>query len=239
MQERLQKILSAQGICSRRKAEEYIKQGRVKVNGLTAGLGDCADPVEDVITFDGREVGERVKRFYVMLNKPRGYVTTLSDEAGRPDVASLVTGVEERVYPVGRLDMDSEGLLLLTNDGQLAQKLTHPSHQVYKQYQAHITYSGDKPPLSPEIALSRPMVLDGRRLAPAKCELIRKEGNSYWLTIEIREGRNRQIRRMCALNGYTVNNLRRVAVGDVKLNDLTPGKWRHLSKGEVRYLKSL
>ncbi len=239
MKERLQKILSGAGICSRRAAETYITSGRVKVNGITANLGDSADPEQDEILVDGRPLRKTGPRMtYIMLNKPRGYVTTLSDEAGRKTVADLLNNVPERVYPVGRLDMHSEGLLLLTNDGQLAHHLMHPSHEVYKEYLVKLSPDEEGLP-SPEQALSGPIELDGEKLLPAKCRLLTKTDNGFIMTIAIRQGKNRQIRRMCAKCGYTVNSLKRVSEGDVKLGDLPSGKWRFLTEDEVRYLKSL
>lgn len=239
MKERLQKILSSAGICSRRAAETYIKEGRVKVNGITANLGESADPEQDEILVDGRVIGKRARRMvYIMLNKPRGYVTTLSDEAERKTVADLIRDVPERVYPVGRLDMHSEGLLLLTNDGQLAHNLMHPSHEVYKEYLVKLTPDEEGLP-SPEKPLSGVIELDGERLLPAKCRLLTKTENGYIMTIAIRQGKNRQIRRMCAKCGYTVNSLKRVSEGDVKLGELPSGRWRYLTEAEVRYLKSL
>ena len=239
MKERLQKILSAAGVCSRRAAENYITQGRVKVNGITVNLGESADPDTDEILVDGRPLGKKAPRMtYIMLNKPRGYVTTLSDEAGRKTVADLIGDVPERVYPVGRLDMHSEGLLLLTNDGQLAHSLMHPSHEVYKEYLVKLTPDEEGLP-SPEKPLSGVIELDGERLLPAKCRLLTKTENGYVMTIAIRQGKNRQIRRMCAKCGYTVNSLKRVSEGDVKLADLPSGRWRYLTDAEVRYLKSL
>ena len=239
MKERLQKILSSAGVCSRRAAETYIKSGRVKVNGITSNLGDSADLEQDTILVDGRPIGKHTPRMtYIMLNKPRGYVTTLSDEAGRKTVADLLQNVPERVYPVGRLDMHSEGLLLLTNDGQLAHNLMHPSHEVYKEYLVKLSPDEEGLP-SPEKPLSGVIELDGEKLLPAKCRLLTKTENGYVMTIAIRQGKNRQIRRMCAKCGYTVNSLKRVSEGDVKLGDLPSGRWRYLSDEEVRYLKSL
>ena len=175
-----------------------------------------------------------------MVNKPRGYVTTLSDEAGRKCVTELVSDVGGRVYPIGRLDMHSEGLLLMTNDGELAFKLTHPKHEVYKKYLVKITCDDGKPDVMPDIALSGSIEIDGIKLLPAKCRIVEKlADDKYILTIAIREGKNRQIRRMCVACGYTVNSLKRVAVGDVMLGDLPSGKWRNLSREEVDYLKGL
>ena len=239
MKERLQKILSGAGICSRRAAETYITQGRVKVNGITASLGDSADVELDEILVDGRVLRKNGPRpVYIMLNKPRGYVTTLSDEAGRKTVADLLGDVPERVYPVGRLDMHSEGLLILTNDGDLAHHLTHPSDEVYKEYLVKLSPDEEGLP-SPEKPLSGSIELDGEKLLPAKCRLLAKTESGYIMTIAIRQGKNRQIRRMCAKCGYTVNSLKRVSEGDVKLGELPSGRWRYLTEKEIRYLKTL
>lgn len=239
MKERLQKILSGAGICSRRAAESYITAGHVKVNGITANLGDSADLEADEILVDGRPLRKNGPRpVYIMLNKPRGYVTTLSDEAGRKTVADLLSDVPERVYPVGRLDMHSEGLLILTNDGDLAHHLTHPSHEVYKEYLVKLSPDEDGLP-SPEKPLSGVIELDGEKLLPAKCRLLAKTESGYIMTIAIRQGKNRQIRRMCAKCGYTVNSLKRVSEGDVKLGELPSGRWRYLTEKEISYLKTL
>lgn len=238
MKVRLQKLLSEAGVCSRRKAEEYIQDGRVKVNGFTALLGESADPEQDEILLDEKPIAPTDRLIYIMLNKPRGYVTTLSDEAGRKTVADLISDVPQRVYPVGRLDMHSEGLLLLTNDGDMAHRLMHPSHEVYKEYLVKL--SPDKEGLlSPEVALSRPIELEGERLLPAKCRLLAKTESGYVMTISIRQGKNRQIRRMCAKCGYTVNALKRVAEGKIRLSDLPVGTWRYLRPEEIDYLKTL
>ena len=243
MKERLQKILSEQGICSRRKAEDYIKEGAVKVNGITAILGESADHALDEITFFGKPLpaagGQADKKIYIMLNKPRGYVTTLSDEAGRRTVLDLVRDIPERIYPVGRLDMHSEGLLLMTNDGELTNRLTHPSHKVYKTYLLNIMYDNGCPGVPAETLLSRPMTIDGIRLAPAKCRRVTDLDDGCILTISIREGKNRQIRRMCTQCGFTVRSLKRVAVGRLLLSDLPSGTYRYLTDEEVGYLKSL
>ena len=235
MKERLQKILSAQGICSRRKAEEYIKEGAVKVNGITALLGESADPEVDEITLNGVLINEKTgaaeEKTYIMLNKPRGYVTTLVDESGRD--------IPVRIYPVGRLDMHSEGLLLMTNDGELTNKLTHPKHKVYKTYLLNIIYDDGKPAVPAEQMLQKPMTIDGIRLAPAKCRKITDLEDGCILTISIREGKNRQIRRMCTQCGFTVRSLKRVSIGKLMLADLPTGAYRHLTAEEVDYLKSL
>lgn len=240
MKERLQKIISEAGICSRRAAEKLITDGCVKVNGITASLGESADLSIDVITVNDKIIKTKNKYSYIMLNKPRGYVTTLSDEAGRKCITELTVDIPSRVYPIGRLDMHSEGLLLLTDDGDLAYKLTHPKHEVYKKYLVKITCDNGEPKESPEIILSRPIEIDGIKLLPAKCSLVEKlDKDKYILTISIREGKNRQIRRMCVACGFTVNSLKRVAVGKVLLGDLPTGTWRNLTESEISYLKSL
>lgn len=239
MRERLQKILSAAGICSRRAAETYLRDGCVKVNGMTALLGDSADPAQDEITLNDQPVVPKSAHVYLMLNKPRGYVTTLADEAGRPTVLDLVREVGTRVYPVGRLDMHSEGLLLMTDDGELSYRLMHPSHEVYKEYLVHLT-PDDPETAPPEQTLSRPMELDGQRLLPARVRVVRRlPAGGYIITMAIREGKNRQIRRMCTHCGFTVNALKRVAEGRLRLGELPVGTWRLLTAEEVRYLKSL
>ena len=228
MEERLQKLLSAAGLCSRRSAEDYIEAGRVTVNGRLAKLGDKADLSRDRVALDGVEVGPAVDPVYLMLNKPRGYVTTLSDEKGRRTVAQLVAGCGARVWPVGRLDLDSEGLLLLTDDGGLTQKLLHPSHEVEKEY--HVWVEGDLERALP--ILRGPMTLDGVPLHPAKVQPI-KVGV---LSVVIHEGRNRQVRRMCAIAGLTVTRLRRVREGSLTLGNLPVGRWRVLTEGELTQL---
>jgi len=231
--ERLQKLLSARGVASRRAAEIMIRAGRVRVNGAAASLGMSVEP-SDRITIDGKLLPTAPKLRYILLHKPRGYVTTLSDERGRPTVAQLVSACGERVYPVGRLDCDSEGLLLLTNDGALTQRMTHPSQEVEKVYQVRLRGYTDEG----LERLRQPMMLDGYRLYPAKAELLAspEEGGTAVLRMTIHEGRNRQVRRMCAAVGMEVIRLRRVAEGPLKLGDLQPGKWRELTAAERRAL---
>ncbi len=228
MQERLQKILSAAGVCSRRQAEEYLRQGRVTVNGKVAGLGDKADPDVDAVALDGAVVTKPQALTYLMLHKPRGYITTLSDEKGRPTVADLVRDCPVRVWPVGRLDWDSEGLLLLTNDGDLTNRLIHPSHEVEKEY--IVTVTGDIDAAVP--ILEGPLELDGVPLAPAAVRVLGADR----LSIVIHEGKNRQVRRMCALAGLEVTRLKRVREGPLELGTLPRGAWRELTPGEVRAL---
>ena len=231
MKERLQKILSSCGVCSRRTAEEYLRQGRVAVNGVTASLGEQADPECDTITVDGVAVTAGTRRTYLMLNKPRGYVTTLSDEKGRKTVADLVD-CGTRVWPVGRLDMDSEGLLLLTDDGELTNHLIHPRHEVEKEYLAWVTGKIDAEVLT---KLAQPMTLDGQKLRPAKVE---RRGDRL-LSIIIHEGKYRQVRRMCDAVGLHVTRLKRIREGKLVLGDLPLGTWRALTKEELNQLMNL
>ena len=229
MEERLQKILSGAGVCSRRKAEEYLTAGRIKVNGITASLGDKADPERDVVEVDGTAVTSPAAHTYIMLHKPRGVVTTMSDEKGRPTVAELVRDCPARVWPVGRLDMDSEGLLLLTDDGELTHRLTHPSHRVEKEYVVKVR--GDA---AQALSLLRaPMVIDGEDMETDRVELTGKNT----LTMVIHQGKNRQIRRMCAAAGLEVLRLKRVREGGLRLHDLQAGCWELLTNEEVFLLK--
>lgn len=234
MTERIQKILSGRGVCSRRKAEEYIAAGRVTVNGRTAQLGDSAEPDADEILLDGKKLPSRSEYVYIMLYKPRGYVTTLSDEKGRKNAAELVAGCGTRVYPVGRLDMDSEGLLLFTNDGEFANLLMHPKHEVNKTYEVTVT---DFAPEKLE-KLSRPVTLDGYTIRKPEVELLHTlSGGRALLRVTIHEGRNRQVRRMCDLAGMHVTRLVRISEGILKLANLKSGSWRYLTPHEIAQLK--
>ena len=235
MEERLQKLISTCGLASRRTAEEWIAAGRVTVNGQTAALGDRADLEKDEILVDGNPLRREDELVYLMLNKPRGYVTTLSDEKGRKTVADLVTGCGARVWPVGRLDLDSEGLLIMTNDGAMTQQLLHPSFEVEKEYLVWVTGNVDKAlPV-----LTAPMELDGDRLAPAKVRRGRSSGEVTQLSVVITQGKNRQVRRMCAQAGLTVLRLKRIREGKVLLDrELQPGKWRRLTQQEKNQLIS-
>ena len=232
MMERLQKILSARGVASRRHSEELIREGRVSVNGIPAALGDQADPEADLIEIDGRPLPAQEKYVYILLNKPRGYVTTLSDEKGRPNAAQLVADCGVRVYPVGRLDMDSEGLLLFTNDGDFANRLMHPKQEVKKVYDVWVT--GFHP--GAETKLRRPIELDGYMIRRPEVKLLRSEGPKARLLVTIHEGRNRQVRRMCEAAGLSVTRLRRIREGNVSLGDLPAGKWRYLTPEELEAL---
>ncbi len=231
MLERIQKILSGRGVASRRAAEEMIKAGRITCNGQVCTLGQSADPDVDEILVDGKPLPSQGEKVYIMLNKPRGYVTTLSDEKGRPDAASLVT-CGQRVYPVGRLDMDSEGLLLFTNDGDFANRLMHPSHEVKKIYQVWVTgFTRDGLRV-----LQEPMELDGYRIRRPGVRILKEQENKAVLEITIHEGRNRQVRRMCDHAGMQVTRLKRVAEGKVRLGKLPLGQWRYLTEDEVSYI---
>lgn len=235
MQERLQKILSARGLCSRRKAEEWIEAGRVCVNGAVALLGASADPEIDEIAVDGILIPSAGDLVYILLNKPRGFVTTLSDEKGRKNAAILVADCGKRVYPVGRLDMDSEGLLILTNDGEFANQLMHPRNEVNKTYDTWVNgYSEDA-----YRRLLAPMELDGYHLRQPEISVLSEKNGSAVLRITIHEGRNRQVRRMCAIAGMNVTRLRRIREGNLELGDLPVGKWRYLSSGEVEMLRRI
>ena len=232
MKERLQKILSARGVASRRKAEELIQKGLVTVNGIPALLGDTADPDTDAILIAGKPLPKQEQYIYILLNKPRGYVTTLSDEKGRPNAAQLVADCGTRVYPVGRLDMDSEGLLLFTNDGAFANSLMHPKQEVQKTYEVWVT--GYCP--GSEIQLSNPITLDGYTIRPPKVKLLRSDGQKAKFLVTIHEGRNRQVRRMCEAAGMHCTRLRRVKEGSLSLGNLPLGKWRYLTEAEVKDL---
>ncbi len=233
MTERLQKILSARGVCSRRKAEEYILAGRVTCNGRVCALGESADPDVDEILLDGKPLPSGSSNVYIMLHKPRGFVTTLSDEKGRRNAAQLVADCGVRVYPVGRLDMDSEGLLLFTNDGEFANAMMHPKHEVDKTYEAWVTgFTAEGLE-----KLKMPIVLDGYTIKKPAVTLKKANGDQALVTVTIHEGRNRQVRRMCAAAGLHVTRLRRIAEGSLTLGDLPKGKWRYLTDVEIRELK--
>lgn len=236
---RLQKLLADRGVASRRKAEELIEQGAVRVNGHPVRLGDKADDRKDIITVHGKRIAGAEAPVYLMLHKPRGFVTTMSDEKGRKCVADLIADVGTRVYPVGRLDRDSEGLLLLTNDGDFSNAMMHPAAHVPKRYRVTLRAEAEEEQLLP---LREGVMLDGKRTLPAEVFVVTKESGENGaaprtvIEITIYEGRNRQIRRMCEEVGLEVIRLKRVAFGGVKLGMLPPGKWRHLEPREVRTL---
>jgi len=230
MPERLQKILAAHGVASRREAESMIESGRVSLNGAPARLGQSADPVRDRIMVDGQPIVRAPKKVYIMLNKPRGYVTTTSDERGRRVVTGLMPG--HKVYPVGRLDINSEGLLIMTNDGELANKLMHPSHRVDKQYLVWV-----RGPVAEALPLLvRPMTVEGVHYQGARARVMNSDGEGGLLSMTIAEGKNKQVRRMCAYAGLSVTRLKRVSIGRLELGELAPGEWRYLRPEEVRRL---
>lgn len=238
--ERLQKLLSMAGVASRRASEELITQGRVEVNGQTVRtLGSKADPATDTIKVDGRRLKFDIRTRYILLYKPKGVVTTRRDPEGRPTVVQLLRGVRDYVYPVGRLDYDSEGVLLLTSDGDLAAKLTHPRHAVERVYEAVVAGEPSDEALD---KLRRGVFLDGERTAPAEVRRAGRAGSGRQdltrLTITLREGRNRQVRRMCASVGHPVRTLTRVRMGPITLADLRPGQWRDLTEREIRLLRA-
>lgn len=236
MAERLQKILSAAGLASRRGAEKMIEEGRVTVNGVTAAVGQSADPERDLVCLDGKRVTVSGEKTYIMLNKPRGFVTTLRDEKGRRNVADLVRDAGKRLYPVGRLDMDSDGLLLMTDDGELANALMHPSHEIDKTYRTVVSGGEIGPALE---ILRSPLVIDGYPIRPAQVETAGEEAGRQVLLITIHEGRNRQVRKMCQAAGLRVHALTRVSEGPLELGALPPGKWRRLSENEIDAIKNV
>ena len=233
---RIQKIIADSGYCSRRKAESLIAAGQVKCNGRPVKLGDKAGS-RDLITVNGERIAipKKKQKLYLMLNKPRGYVTTMSDELDRRCVMDLLEDVPERVYPVGRLDRNSEGLLLLTNDGDFANSIMHPSRHVSKTYRVTV-----RPDITDQqlVQLSEGMEIDGKPTLPATVNVLTKEPGRVVLLMTIREGRNRQIRRMCSAVGLQVVRLRRTAEGPVKLGMLQPGEYRELKKSEINALRN-
>ncbi len=231
---RIQKILSDAGLTSRRQAEKWIAEGKVTCNGRICTLGESADWDRDIICVNGKQIPFRNDYVYLMLHKPRGYVTTLSDEKGRKNAAQLVADCGKRVYPVGRLDMDSEGLLLFTNDGEFANRLMHPSHQIDKTYL--VLVSGFAPEKLEE--LKKPIALDGYEIAAPEVKLLSTQGTAARILVTIHEGRNRQVRRMCGHAGLPVQRLARVQEGGLKLGDLPSGAWRYLTSQEVEALKN-
>lgn len=228
---RIQKVLSECGVASRRKAEELIKNNLVLVNGKTAKIGDKVDPNADKIFVNGELINRDVKKYYIMLHKPRGFVSTLSDELNRKCVADLVSEIPAKIYPVGRLDKDSEGLLLMTNDGEFSNSIIHPSRHIEKKYRVTV-----RPKVTEEqlVELSSGMEIDGYKTAPARVNVLKSAEDRSVLEIIISEGRNRQIRKMCELAGLEVARLKRVSIGQLKLGMLQPGKWRELSPQEVK-----
>ena len=234
---RIQKIMSDSGVCSRRKAEEYISEGRVKVNGRPCKLGDKALAGKDIITLDGEKIYVAKKRqlYYIMLHKPRGYVTTMSDELDRKCVTELLTKVPERVYPIGRLDKNSEGLLLFTNDGNFANDIMHPSRHIAKTYRVTV-----RPDINDEQLIKRAsgVEIDGKMTQECSVVVLDKQPGRVVLQMTIHEGRNRQIRKMCEAVGLEVARLKRTAIGPIKLGMLKPGEYRELKPDELRALRN-
>ncbi len=233
---RLQKYMSENGIASRRKSEEMIEAGKVKVNGRVATLGDKVDPIRDKIVVSGKRVVRNKTKMYVMLHKPRGFVTTMSDELGRKCVSELVEDAGVRLFPVGRLDRNSEGLLLMTNDGAFSNMLTHPSRHVSKVYRVTVREKVTEEQLS---KLTEGIMLDGTKTLPCDIHIIDKGENRTVLNIVLYEGRNRQIRRMCEAVGLTVIRLKRTEIAGVRLGMLPQGKWRELNEKEMQHLTNV
>lgn len=234
---RVHKYLADAGIMSRRKAEEAVSKGLVSVNGETAYVGMKVDPAADEILYNGRKIGIKVKRYeYLLLNKPRGYVTTMSDEKGRKCINDLLPEGMPRVYPVGRLDCDSEGLLILTNDGALTERLTHPRHEIAKYYDVTIKGIVNE---EQRRKLAGAMVIDGYKIRPVKNEVVSMKDDKTVLRLELYEGRNRQIRKMCEQVGLEVLKLRRTAIGNLKLGNIKPGEIRRMSASQIEYLRNI
>lgn len=236
MKERLQKLIAAAGLSSRRQAEQWIEAGRVTVNGRIARPGDKADPSRDRVALDGRLLPQPERHVTVMLNKPAGYVTTQRDPQGRPVVGDLLSGISQRLFTIGRLDLQTEGLLLLTNDGELAQKLAHPRHQVDKTYLVKARGLIQRENFE---KLERGVRLEDGMTAPARVEKVRTTGRNTWFELTIHEGRNRQVRRMCEAVGHPVVKLRRLRFGSLELGELPAGHYRILSAQESALLQKI
>ena len=231
---RLQKFIADSGLMSRRAAEEEIKNGNVSVNGHVATLGTKVDPKHDLVTFRNKKINYEKREYtYIMMNKPRGYLSSTSDDRGRKCVTDLLDGVDARVYPVGRLDMVSEGMLLLTDDGELKNRLTHPSHSLPKLYRVKVAGSVTEEQYE---TLTSEMIIDGYKITPVTVAITESDESGTVLKMTLQEGRNRQIRKMCEQVGLTVKRLSRVSIGNLKLNNLPVGKWRYLNAEEVEYL---
>ncbi len=231
---RLQKFIADSGLMSRRAAEEEIKNGNVSVNGHIAELGMKINPKSDVVSYKSKRVFYEKKTYtYVMMNKPRGYLSSTSDDRGRKCVTDLLSGIDARVYPVGRLDLISEGMLLLTDDGELKNRLTHPSHSLPKIYRVKVSGDVNEEQYN---TLTSPMIIDGYKIKPVSVTVGESDESGTVLKMTLLEGRNRQIRKMCEQVGLTVKRLSRISIGNLKLNSLPVGKWRHLTPDEVQYL---
>ena len=232
---RLQKFMADCGVASRRSAEKMIESGRVYVNGdLVDYMGYIVDTDRDVVEVDGRVLSLETKKYYIALNKPKNYVTTVSDELGRPTVMDLVRDIDARIYPVGRLDFDTTGLLIMTNDGDFANKLTHPKNVVDKTYIARTDMLLSEEQIE---HLQKGVVIDGRKTAPAKAEVIKRPQKGFEVKVTIHEGRNRQVRKMLEAVGANVLSLKRISVGSLTLGNLPEGKWRKLSEAEINKLR--
>ncbi len=235
--ERLQKYMARHGIASRRKCEELIGTGAVKVNGkVITAPGTTVNPERDKVSVNGKLLRQPPEMIYIMLNKPRGYISSINDPRGRKTIMDLLKNVEERVYPVGRLDYDSEGLLLLTNDGELTMALTHPARKVNKTYRVRVK---GMPPSASLVKMSSGLMLEDGPTAPAEVEYVDSLNGNALLEISIHEGRNRQVRRMCEVIGHPALRLKRVSIGELKLGDLKPGQFRHLTRQEITRLKKI
>ena len=231
---RLQKFIADAGIMSRRAAEGEIERGNISVNGHVAGIGTKIDPASDVVTYKGKRIRDEKKQYtYIMLNKPRGYLSSTTDDRGRKCVTDLLDGVDARVYPVGRLDLISEGMILLTDDGELKNRLTHPSHSIPKVYRVKVAGSVSETQYD---ILTSPLEIDGYKIKPVDVVITGEDDNGTVLKFTLFEGRNRQIRKMCEAADLTVKRLSRVSIGNLKLDGLPVGKWRYLEQSEVDYL---
>ena len=231
---RLQKFIADAGIMSRRAAEEEIKSGNVSVNGHVAEIGTKIDPRSDIVTYRGKKIRYETRKYtYILINKPRGYLSSTSDDRGRKCVTDLIDGVNARIYPVGRLDLISEGILILTDDGELKNRLTHPSHSIPKVYRVKV--AGAVSSEQYEI-LTSPLEIDGYTINPVEVAVSAEDESGTVLKMTLFEGRNRQIRKMCEQAGLTVKRLSRVSIGNIKLDGLPVGKWRYLTDDEVEYL---
>jgi 23S rRNA pseudouridine2605 synthase len=229
---RLQKYLAQCGVCSRRKAEELIAAGRITVDGITVtAQGMCVDPSRQQVACDGKKLGDKEQPVYYLLNKPKGYVTTLHDPQGRPTVVSLLSHLSARLFPVGRLDLDTEGALLLTNDGNLAQRIQHPSHNINKTYEALVT---GYPLRQALLQLEKGIVIEGRKTAPAKCQVLRNNGSTSLIKITIHEGRKRQVKKMFQAIGHPVIALKRTAYGKLTLGKLPSGHFKQLNPADLK-----
>jgi 23S rRNA pseudouridine2605 synthase len=237
MTERLQKVMSEYGVASRRKCEELIAAGKVKVNGyLITELGRKVDKEKDIIEVDGEIIKSSGNKLYILLNKPVGYITSVKDQFGRPTVLDLIKGISVRVFPIGRLDYDTEGVILLTNDGDLTYRITHPKHNINKTYRALVHGEANQEDV---LTLRRGIEIEDYVTAPAKMEIIRYlKGNSI-IDITIHEGKNRQVRKMCSAIGHEIISLKRIRIGKIGLGSLKKGEWRYLSESEIKYLKEL